>query len=133
MCCTTPLKGQESKPRTYREKARKQYLEVAKQRRPGDKVIRKAIGRQLGYVNRDLNIIQELASKQSLTQMTHKQYRDLLVIQELYRQQREMYEQRSHQINDRIMSIHQPYIRPIVRGKTNANVEFGAKIAISKP
>lgn len=30
-----------------------------------------------------------------------------------------------------IISIFQPHIRPIVRGKTKANVEFGAKIGIS--
>jgi hypothetical protein len=28
-------------------------------------------------------------------------------------------------------SIHQPHVRPIVRGKTNANVEFGAKVQVS--
>lgn len=45
-----PVIGQTAKPRTYREKARKQFLAVSKQRRPGLKVIRKAIRRQLGYV-----------------------------------------------------------------------------------
>ena len=58
-------------------------------------------------------------------------YRQLLVIQKLYRQQKEMYEKKSHQIEDRIVSISQPHIRPIVRGKVRTNVEFGAKIAIS--
>lgn len=29
------------------------------------------------------------------------------------------------------MSIHQPHVRSIVRGKSNANVEFGAKINVS--
>ena len=29
------------------------------------------------------------------------------------------------------MSIHQPHVRPIVRGKSNAQVEFGAKIHVS--
>ncbi|MBP1154401.1 hypothetical protein ACVLD2_001695 [Paenibacillus sp. PvR052] len=40
-----PVIGQTAKPRTYREKARKQFLAVSKQRRPGPKVIRKAIRR----------------------------------------------------------------------------------------
>ena len=31
----------------------------------------------------------------------------------------------------RIVSIDQPHVRPIVRGKMNANVEFGAKIQVS--
>lgn len=40
-------------------------------------------------------------------------------------------QRKSHTIEDRIVSIHQPHVRPIVRGKTNAKVEFGAKINVS--
>ena len=126
-----PVIGQAAKPRTYREKARKQFLAVSKQRRPGLKVIRKAIRRQLSYVGRNLSIIVEQAKTQPLTLLRRKAYRDLLVIHELYRQQLQMYSKRSHQIEDRIVSIHQPHIRPIVRGKAKARVEFGAKIAVS--
>jgi len=53
------------------------------------------------------------------------------VIQTLYGQQREMHTKRIHSIDDRIVSIHQPHVRPIVRGKANAKVEFGAKIDVS--
>lgn len=42
-----------------------------------------------------------------------------------------MYQTKTHSIAHRIVSIHQPHVRPIVRGKTNANVEFGAKINVS--
>lgn len=95
------------------------------------KVIRKAIRQQLGYVERNLSIIAEQAKLQSLTRLGRKAYRDLLVIQELYRQQLQMYKARSHQVDERIVSIHQPHVRPIVRGKAKARVEFGAKIAVS--
>ncbi|MBN2983486.1 MULTISPECIES: IS5 family transposase [Cohnella] len=123
--------GQTAKPRTYREKARKQFLAVSKQRRPGPKVIRRAIRRQLGFVGRNLAIIAEQVKTQPLTRLSRKAYRDLLVIQELYRQQLHMYQRRSHQIDGRIVSIHQPHVRPIVRGKAKARVEFGAKLAVS--
>lgn len=43
----------ESKPRTYRQNARKDYLALAKR----SKLIRKAIRRQLQYVRRDLRYI----------------------------------------------------------------------------
>ncbi|MCK9927464.1 IS5/IS1182 family transposase, partial [Frankia sp. Mgl5] len=76
-------------------------------------------------------IIAEQAKEQPLTLLNRKAYRDLLVIHELYRQQLEMYSKRTHQIEDRIVSIHQPHVRPIVRGKAKARVEFGAKIAVS--
>ena len=42
-----------------------------------------------------------------------------------------MYENRSNTISDRIVSISQPYVRPIVRGKARSKVEFGAKISVS--
>jgi IS5 family transposase len=57
-------------------------------------------------------------------------YKKLLVVSELYRQQRLMYKQVVHKVEDRIVSIHQPHIRPIVRGKAGADVEFGAKVLI---
>lgn len=38
-----------------------------------------------------------------------------------------MYDNRIHTVADRIGSIRQPYIRPIVRGKAKALVEFGTK------
>jgi len=42
-----------------------------------------------------------------------------------------MYINRTHQIEDRIVSISQPHVRPIVRGKATSDVEFGAKVAIN--
>jgi hypothetical protein len=63
--------------------------------------------------------------------LSKNQYRNLLVGSEIYRQQLEMYEKRSHKVQDRIVSLHMPFIRPILRGKTNAQVEFGSKVAIS--
>src|SRR5699024_7010455 len=45
-----PLKGRQRNPRTYRKKARKDYLAISKQRNPRRKKIRKAVGQQLNYV-----------------------------------------------------------------------------------
>ena len=42
-----------------------------------------------------------------------------------------MFIEKKHKVDHRIVSIHQPHVRPIVRGKTNAKVEFGAKIEVS--
>ena len=43
-----------------------------------------------------------------------------------------MFENKIHRHDDRIINIYQPYVRPIVRGKERAKVEFGAKINISE-
>ena len=38
---------------------------------------------------------------------------------------------RTHSIPDRLVSLYQPHVRPIVRGKVKSPVEFGAKVSIS--
>jgi IS5 family transposase len=78
--------------------------------------------------------VKNLAIIETLLQsglLAEKSEEILRAIQTLYSQQEEMYRERKHQIEDRIVCIHQLWVRPIVRGKTNAPTEFGAKIAIS--
>lgn len=126
-----PYIGIRRKPRTYRNQARKAYLSVSKQRKAGKNKIRKAVRKQLSYVRRDLSIVERQIADTSLAPLSRKQYRRLLVISELYRQQREMFNGKKHAIEDRIVSIDQPHVRPMVRGKAGSQVEFGAKIAAS--
>ncbi len=59
-------------------------------------------------------------------------YRNLLVVIEVHRQQNLMYHENSYSNSSRIVSISQPHVRPIVRGKVNTPVEFGAKVSVSK-
>jgi transposase, IS5 family len=127
-----PHRGVFSKPRTYRKKARQAYLHTAKQKRVGRKAVRKAIRQQLQYIQRDISHIQVLCEVSDLSLLSSLQYRELLIIQELFRQQKEMYAGRSHSVPDRIVNIAQPHVRPIVRGKAGSAVEFGAKIVMSK-
>jgi transposase, IS5 family len=119
------------KPRNYRIKARKAYLSVAKSKRVSQPKLRKALRSQLGFLRRNLKSIEKLSKAADLTVLSKKQYRDLLVISEVYRQQRLMYDQRSHRIDDRILSISQPHVRPIKRGKAGSDTEFGAKLSVS--
>lgn len=124
-------KQYEYKPRTYRDKARKEYLAYTKKRRHTERETRNAVRGQLQYVERNLRTIEALVEKGSpLTILDRVLYRKLLVIQELARQQRTMYDEKTHRIDARIVSISQPHIRPIVRGKTHEPTEFGAKVAI---
>ncbi|BAY30345.1 transposase [Nostoc carneum NIES-2107] len=55
----------------------------------------------------------------------------MLVVGEIYRQQLWLYENKKQSIDDRIVSLSQPHIRPIVRGKAGKAVEFGAKLSAS--
>ncbi len=42
-----------------------------------------------------------------------------------------MYQNKERCCEDRIVSVSQPHVRPIVRGKTGKSTEFGAKINVS--
>ena len=121
------------KTRTYRKLARKSYLETALKRRKGKKVLRKAIRKQIGYIARNIKTINQILDERGDDSLPFSR-RDLKrywVVQEVYRQQKQMYDTRTHTIPDRIVSISQPHVRPIVRGKAGKEVEFGAKLSVS--
>ncbi len=118
------------KPRTYREQARVKYNRFVRNRKPTKKAIRQAIRQQLGYVRRDLNTIDALLAT-TTKELTARQLANLETIRELFCQQKDMHDSRKHKTEHRIVSIHQPWVRPIVRGKATAEVEFGAKVSLS--
>jgi len=117
------------KPRTYRNQARKNYLFLARNKRPGFRLIRKTIRRQLGYLQRNLTTIDNLAQNRSLDP---RQQEQLQFLKELYAQQQELYQNKRSRISHRIVSVHQHWIRSTIRGKQTAGIEFGAKIATNK-
>jgi hypothetical protein len=119
------------KPRTYRRAARKEFLKVAQKKNKTRSAIRKAVGKQLRYLARNLKSIDKLLDKYKCFPLDPRQQKYLMVIHTLYQQQQAMFATKEHTAPDRIVSIHQPHVRPIIRGKTNAKVEFGAKIHIS--
>ena len=55
----------------------------------------------------------------------------LATIRRLYAQQKEMFDEKKHRVAERIVSVTQPYVRPIVRGKVKDPVESGAKYDVS--
>jgi hypothetical protein len=119
------------KPRTYRQVARKYYLHTAQKKTKTKKELRKAIKKQLAFLGRNLSHINQLLESYQQIPLEKAEYKYLLVIQILYDQQMHMFINNTHSIEHRIVSIHQPHVRPIVRGKANAKVEFGAKIHIA--
>ena len=120
------------KPRTYRKLARKDFLAVAKEKRPSRHKKKQARKKQLQYIKRNLAHIEQLIeSGASLGSLNKKQYKTLLVLTEVYRQQHWLWENNKESISDRIVSLSQPHIRPIIRGKAGKHTEFGAKLSAS--
>lgn len=119
----------EKKPRTYRNKAHRDSLKYMRSRKHTEKKTREAIRKQLQYLRRDLSIIDTML--QSGLKLSSKQELRLETLREIYEQQKYMYDNHTHSVPDRIVSVSQPFIRPIVRGKAGKPVEFGAKLDIS--
>jgi len=124
-----PNVGNQPRPRTYREKSRKVFTSFSKQRNPSKKQIRTVRRKLLGYLRRNLRYIGTMLAAGG--ELSTRAAGLLETIQILYDQQSQMYKHKTHSVENRIVSITQPHIRPIPRGKANAKTEFGAKLAIS--
>lgn len=60
----------------------------------------------------------------------HNRFR-LSAIRKAYEQQKYMFDNNVRSCIKRIISIFQPHVRPIVRGKAGSRTEYGAKIGVS--
>jgi len=121
------------KPRTYRHIARKEYLTMVKKKGKPHNQLRGALRGQLHYLRRNIKTIRQLLDKSNGDTLPFSQQDQKLfwAVQELYRQQRIMYEIQQKSIADRIVHLRQPHVRPIVRGKAGRDTEFGSKLSCS--
>lgn len=117
------------RPRMYRRQARKNYLALAKMRKRSKNKVRATIRKQLSYVRRDIGYLESFMSQGYAA--GKKEITLLLTIYEMYKQQEYMYRNKTHRVEGRIVSLKQPWLRPIVRGKAKATVEFGVKFDMS--
>jgi len=97
-------------------------------------VIRKARKQLLQYIRRNVGQVDGLLSEwgEKLSQRRRKFVNErLAVVKRIYEQQYRMWKEKTRRIQDRIVSLHQSHIRPIVRGKDGRDVEFGPKVLLS--
>ncbi len=123
------------KPRTYRKKAREKYLAESKKRQTNKKTLRSAIRFHLNCLDRNIksiNMMLDMCQEESEQMpLKFKMLRSFWIIQTLNDQQRGMYSTKSHSCKDRIVSVDQPQVRPIVRGKAGKKTEFGTKVGLT--
>jgi hypothetical protein len=119
------------KPQTHRQEARKAFLLLTKKKRKGKKLIDKTKLVQIRCLQADFQIFLNFLGKQSCNLFacfSRHDFRCLKAAFKMYKQQKMMFDQNVRRCADRIISIYQSHLRPIVRGKAKAKVEFGAKI-----
>jgi len=124
-----------TKPRTYRRVLDKLYLSYSKKRTKSNSKHRKmtyklseALNRDIKHINKLLNIFE---SENKPFPLNHKEQQMLWIVNHAYIQQKHMYDEKTHSHIDRIVSIFQPHVRPIPRGKIKSKVEFGPKLGVS--
>ena len=121
------------KYRTYCRKARQEYLTFNKKKRRNKKDIRRIVKSMLQYASRNvwqLDEVMALAVDKGIVVQKHVT-EQLTVIKKVLQQQWRMYREKVNRIDDRIVSLHKPQVRPIKRGKAGKDVEFGPKASLS--
>ena len=113
------------------KKARKAYLNISKSKRWTAKKLRKGIGEQLRFIEQAQKRFSQLMSLVPDVKFPRYLQDRLQVIPIVYAQQKEMYENHTHICKDRIVSLEQPFVRPINRGKRPNPTEFGQKLHLS--
>lgn len=113
--------------------ARKSYLSLAKSKKWTEAKCRTAIGDQLRCIEQATKRLEELKAlvpdyEKRFPTWLHKR---LEVIPLVYAQQKQMYDSHTHKCEDRIVSLEQPHVRPIQRGKRPNPTEFGQKLHLS--
>lgn len=119
--------------RTYCRKARWVYLKFQKKRKKKAKEIHKATKQLLQYVKRNIFQVEQLFKllTERFIFLPTVILEKLEVAKRIYEQQLEMHKKKIHSVENRVVSFHRPHIRPIVRGKSGKDVEFGPKATVS--
>lgn len=122
------------KARTYCRKAKKAYLGFQKRRRKTRREIQLMRGKLLRYLRRNIGQLELLLKAYCDELKTYERefLRERLeTVKHIYNQQLELWRTKARSVKGRIVSLHMPHIRPIIRGKAGRDVEFGAKALLS--
>lgn len=116
-----------------KKKARKSFLKLSKSKKWSRNKVRKAISEQLHYIELAAKRLNELRLQFDKPNDCLPTWllRRLEFIQKVYEQQNEMFENGKQSCNDRIVSLEQPHVRPIVREKRPNPTESGQKVHLS--
>ena len=91
------------KPRTYRRTMRKEYLALAKSKNRTEKKVWSVIRKQLGCIRRNFGDLEKCMEEGYA--LAPKYIDCYLTILKLYEQQKYMYENHTHSVENRIVSI----------------------------
>ena len=106
---------------------------IKKKNKPG-KELKRCTEYLLGALSKSIHTFFDLVARSTTDCFMGLKRRDkklFFAILDMWRQQKSMFDTGIHRCENRIISIFQPHVRPIVRGKARSRVEFGSKIGVS--
>ena len=113
--------------RIKHDKRKTQWLSFAKRKKKSKRQNKKICKLLLKYLQGLLKQLGTLTEKHTIA-LSALQYNRLDTIRKVKEQQWKLYFGNEAKVPQRIVSLHKPYVRPIVRGKETKPVEFGAKV-----
>lgn len=122
------------KPQAHRVEARQAFISLTKKKRKGKKLVDKVRLIQLRCLQADLLTFLEFLGGQSSRLLSCFSRHDCKCHKaafKMYEQQKKMFDENVRRCADRIVSIYQPQLRPIVRGKVKAKADFLSKMTIA--
>lgn len=125
-----------ARPRSKYKELRDKYLTYQRSRKKSHQKTRRIKKSLLYLLNKFLEwmpglisaLKQEQAKRLQSCKLKANFYKRLNCIKKVYQQQQLHYDTPGTKIENRIISLAKPYLRPIVRGKETRRVEFGMKV-----
>lgn len=106
---------------------KKDILNYSKSKRKKNKAKKELIYRLLKLLNHGMVMLKRIVEKNPEV-VVRVSFSRLATIEKVLDQQKFHFDNPKEPVKDRIVSLHKPYVRPIVRGKENKPVEFGIKV-----
>jgi IS5 family transposase len=115
--------------RSNHSKRQQEYLSVAKSKKKSRRKSKRLCKSLLKYLQRLQQQLGDLLQKHKGTlALSNRQYRRLATITTVKEQQWQIHFGNQGTVPARIVSLHKPHVRAIIRGKEVKPVEFGAKV-----
>lgn len=114
--------------RSNHQGQKEKYHGFAKRKKKSRKQSRKICKSLLKYLDRLTEQLSELLNTQEQVRLSNRQHNRLRDIEKMKRQQWRVHFGKESHVPDRIVSLHKPYVRAILRGKEVKPVEFGCKV-----
>lgn len=117
-------------PRSKFKEQKIKQIDFSKKRRVGIKANKKRVKTLLRLLKKGIDAYQSLLNQAKGLHLSEYVSKRFKTIQKVYQQQSYLVVNKTTSVKNRIVSLSQPHIRPIVRGKENKPVEFGIKAHI---